>query len=100
MASADLMARLEASGLPYAPIRRPEDLPQEPHLAERGLETLTLPDSGASVALPRLPLEFDGARQGLTRDLPAIGADTEAVLGELGLDGDARADLRAAGVIA
>jgi crotonobetainyl-CoA:carnitine CoA-transferase CaiB-like acyl-CoA transferase len=81
---AELIARLEMLGLPFAPITRPEDLFDDPHLnAQGGLVEVTLPDNGVKVALPALPLAFDGKRPGLTRDLAAPGANTDAVLGEL-----------------
>jgi crotonobetainyl-CoA:carnitine CoA-transferase CaiB-like acyl-CoA transferase len=84
LGKAELVARLETLGLPFAPITRPEDLFDDPHLnAQGGLVEVTLPDNGVKVALPALPLAFDGRRPGLNRDLAAPGADTEAVLGEL-----------------
>jgi crotonobetainyl-CoA:carnitine CoA-transferase CaiB-like acyl-CoA transferase len=84
LGKAELVARLETLGLPFAPITRPEDLFDDPHLnAQGGLVEVTLPDNGVKVALPALPLAFDGRRPGLSRDLAAPGADTETVLGEL-----------------
>jgi crotonobetainyl-CoA:carnitine CoA-transferase CaiB-like acyl-CoA transferase len=82
---AALIPRLDAAGIAYAPIARPEDLFDDPHLnAGEGLLPLTLED-GARTKLPALPIEIDGTRPGLTRDIPRAGADTQAVLGELGL---------------
>ena len=98
MPSADLMARLEAAGLPYAPIRRPEDLAGDPHLSAHGLQELTLPEGG-TVTLPRLPLEFDGRRAPLRHDLPAPGRDSDAVLSGLGIGAERLADLRARGIV-
>lgn len=80
---AELMARLETVGLPFAPVARPEDLFDDPHLNAGGLVELTLPD-GRRTALPALPLEMNGQRLGLTRDPPAPGAHTAEVLAELG----------------
>ena len=79
-----LMAKLETVGLPFAPVSRPEDLFEDPHLQAGGLVPVTLPD-GRETWLPALPLEMGGQRLGITRDPPAVGADTEAVLAELGL---------------
>lgn len=60
--AADLLARLEGSGLPFAPIGKPEDLFDDPHLkASGGLTAVTLPD-GREVDLPSLPLEMAGRR--------------------------------------
>eukprot|EP01037_Dinobryon_pediforme_P048803 gene48803-biopygen23281 len=55
----DLVAKLEAIGLPFAPIARPDELFDDPHLnAAGGLLDVTIP-GGAATRLPALPLEFD-----------------------------------------
>lgn len=70
MAREDLVARLEKSGLPFAPIVRPDELVDDAHLnASGGLLDVTL-SNGTIARLPALPLEFDGQRPGLFRDLP------------------------------
>lgn len=84
----ELMMRLEVVGLPFAPVSRPEDLFDDPHLRAGGLVPVTLAD-GRETFLPALPLEMGGHRMGITRDPPAAGADTQAVLAELGLRGPA-----------
>lgn len=89
----------EAAGLPFAPIARPDELFDDPHLnASEGLLPVTLPN-GAATRLPALPLAMDGDRLGLTRDTPAIGADGRAVLAEAGLDEAEIEALVAAGVV-
>ena len=96
---ADLMAKLETIGLPFAPVSKPEDLFDDPHLnAQGGLVPLTLPD-GRRSKLPALPLAIDGERFDLYQDLPQVGEHTLAVLHEAGF-GDAEiAELASAGVI-
>ena len=82
---AELMAKLETIGLPFAPIARPEDLFDDPHLlASGGLLDVELPD-GEETRLPALPLSLDGQRIGLISNPPRAGADTRAVLSGLGL---------------
>jgi crotonobetainyl-CoA:carnitine CoA-transferase CaiB-like acyl-CoA transferase len=83
---AELMAKLEAASLPYAPITRPEELFDDPHLAASGglVETL-LPD-GRKTRLPALPLALDGARFGRRRDLPRLGEHARELLEEVGYD--------------
>lgn len=67
---AEVIARLEGTGIPFAPIARPEDLFDDPHLlASGGLEPVTLPD-GRETALPTLPIEMDGKRSGRSATLP------------------------------
>ena len=63
MTRAEVIARLDGSGLPFAPIGKPEELFDDPHLAEGGLEPVTLED-GTTVRLPTIPLAMDGQRIG------------------------------------
>jgi len=84
MTSAALMAQCEALGLPFAPIARPADLFDDPHLnASGGLVPLTLPD-GRPIKLPALPLSLDGERLPLRHDLPAVGQHNAEIMAELG----------------
>ena len=79
-----LMAKCEALGLPYAPIGRPIDLFDDPHLnGSGGLVPTTLPD-GTETNLPALPLSLDGARLPRRRDLPKPGEHTAEIARELG----------------
>ena len=89
---AELMTKLEKSGLPFAPITRPEELFDDPHLtASQGLLDLTLTDgdqAGQQASLPALPLAMAGYRFGCRRDLPRVGEHTREVLREVGYAGD------------
>lgn len=85
MTAAEVIAKLDGSGLPFAPIGKPEDLFEDPHLAVGGLEDVTLED-GTQVRLPTIPLEMGGARIGSPKAMPRAGGDARAVLGELGYD--------------
>ena len=81
---ADLIARLDGSSLPFAPIGRPEDLFDDPHLkAGQGLAPVTL-DDGTQTFLPVLPIALDGQRTG-GGALPQPGADTDAILTGIGI---------------
>jgi crotonobetainyl-CoA:carnitine CoA-transferase CaiB-like acyl-CoA transferase len=96
---AEVIARLDGSGLPFAPIGKPEDLFDDPHLAASGgLETVTL-DDGRETQLPGLPLELAGQRPGGASTLPLPGADSRSVLAGLGYDDDQIAALIAAGAV-
>jgi crotonobetainyl-CoA:carnitine CoA-transferase CaiB-like acyl-CoA transferase len=96
---AALMEKCEALGLPYAPIGKPEDLFEDPHLnAHGGLVPLTLPD-GRTVKLPALPITLDGERPGLRHDLVLPGANNAEIAAELGMSEADIADLRGRGVL-
>src|SRR5205823_6159106 len=74
----------EEARLPFAPIQRPEDLVDDPHLNEPGaLTEVTLAD-GRTVRLPALPLEMSGRRLPRRLDLPRVGEHTADLARELG----------------
>jgi crotonobetainyl-CoA:carnitine CoA-transferase CaiB-like acyl-CoA transferase len=80
---AELSARLEKAGLPYAPITRPDQLVDDPHLLQSGgIVPMTTDDGGTTKTL-LLPLTLGGRRLGVRKPLPRIGEDTDAVLGSL-----------------
>jgi len=85
MTRAEVIAKLDGSGLPFAPIGKPEDLFDDPHLQHGGLEDVTL-DNGTPVRLPTIPLEMGGGRIGAPQELPKPGRDARAVLAALGYD--------------
>ena len=86
-----ILQRLESAGVPGAKIARPEDLFDDAQLnVPGGLLDLTL-DDGRKLRLPALPLQFDGSRLGVRRDLAQAGADSRELLSQLGLS-DAKID--------
>ena len=94
MSKQDLMAKCDELGLPFAPIAKPEDLFDDPHLnAGGGLVPVTMPHSGIKTKVPGLPMEMDGARLGTRLDIPRIGEHTREVLASLGYDTAAIAGL-------
>lgn len=97
---AELERKLDAIGLPYAPIAKPWDLLDDPHLAASGglLET-RLPD-GRIFHAPTLPLALDGARLPKRAEPPAVGEGAAGVLAALGYGREEITALRDAGVIA
>lgn len=108
MSKADLMARFEALGLPFAPIARPSDLFDDPHLLASGglLETDMTTSEGAGngfhrplAGIPGLPVVFDDARPGLRRQPPVTGEHSLEVAREAGLTDVQIEKLIAAGVM-
>ncbi len=95
----ELMAKLETTGLPFAPIQKPEDLFADPHLKESGgLLDMTIPDGG-EIALPAMPISIDGARPGLALNPPEIGEHSRDVLQSLGLSQSEISDLISRGLV-
>jgi len=84
----ELMTKLEKTGLPFAPITRPEDLFEDPHLAASdGLLPITVTDgerAGKQSKLPALPIEMNGHRFGIHRPVPRKGQHTREIMVEAG----------------
>ncbi|ABM57807.1 CaiB/BaiF CoA transferase family protein [Verminephrobacter eiseniae] len=84
----ELAAIFEQRGLPFAPIARPEQLFDDPHLnATGGLADITLPDgerAGQTVRTALLPLRMAGQRLGVRSPPPVLGQHTAALMAELG----------------
>ena len=76
----DMAAKLEAAKLPYAPIRRPEQLFDDPHLRESGGLAVMQTEEGTQTRIPLLPLMMDGRRLGVQRPLPKVGEHTDELL--------------------
>lgn len=86
--------------IPFAPIARPEELFDDPHLSETGFLLPTRLPGGIETKLPRLPVSMDHAVTTLRNDPPAMGRDTRAILRELGLGETEIETLFARGVVA
>jgi len=102
--SAELARIFEDQGLPFAPIAKPEDLFDDPHLrATGGLSAMVLPDgerAGHTTQTALLPFTLDGQRLGVRLQPPTRGRDTDAVLLSLGYTAQDIHTLRAQKVVA
>jgi crotonobetainyl-CoA:carnitine CoA-transferase CaiB-like acyl-CoA transferase len=82
--AAELADLMERAGLPFAPIARPEQLLDDPHLlATGGLADITLsdgPKAGQAVKTTLFPITLDGARLPVRASPPASGEHTRQVL--------------------
>ena len=78
-----LSAKLDAAGLPYAPISRPDQLLDDPHLRQSGGLVPMHTAEGGTTDVVLLPMLMDGRRLGVQRPLPRIGEHTEEVLAAL-----------------
>ncbi len=96
---ADLIAKLEHSGLPFAPIGKPEDMFDDPHLQAGGLVPVEMPDGEISY-LPALPLEMDGRRLSRAEAPPTAGEHTHELLRAVGYSDVELENLLASGAAA
>ena len=84
MSKAELTEVCAKAGLPYAPIVKPEELFDDPHLNASGGFTEVTHCDGRRMKTPTLPLEMDGRRFGAELDVPVLGSHTRDLLLELG----------------
>jgi crotonobetainyl-CoA:carnitine CoA-transferase CaiB-like acyl-CoA transferase len=95
------LSRLEAQGVPCAPVNRIDQVFADPQVQARSMR-IELPHATAgSVPLVANPLRFSATPVEYTRAPPLLGADTRALLRErLGLNDARIEELLAAGVVA
>ncbi|MEA2893646.1 MAG: hypothetical protein QOI05_4439 [Bradyrhizobium sp.] len=80
---ATLSATLDRLNICFSPINRPEDLFDDPHVLRDGGLVGAINANGAPFRVPALPVEWNGAGIGDGLKVPALGADTAAILSEL-----------------
>ena len=102
--AAELAELMEREGLPFAPIRKPEELLSDEHLlATGGLADMELPDgamAGQTVKTTLLPITMQGERLSVRSSPPRLGQHSNDVLLGLGLSATEIEDLRARCVVA
>jgi CoA:oxalate CoA-transferase len=102
--TAKVVNKLEAEGVPVAPVRHPEDALVDPRVIARK-ETMPVahPAYGSKIDLRTagVPIQFSGARTGFDKALPvSIGEHNEAIYRDLlGYSPERLAELAAAGTI-
>ncbi len=95
----EVQARAHRAGIPYAPVGRPQDLIDDPHLTQSGgLVDVRLPDGGTA-RLPKLPLRLGNADLGLRNQPPVVGEGGRAFLRAAGFEEAEITELLAAGTI-
>jgi crotonobetainyl-CoA:carnitine CoA-transferase CaiB-like acyl-CoA transferase len=96
----DLALRLQAAGVPAAPVNNAADVARDPALLRSGfIRTLDHAEAGRH-AYPSLSFQLDRTPGGITRAAPCFGEHNEQILaGLLGLSADRVAALRATGAV-
>jgi len=102
--SKEWLAVFESLDVPCGPVNGLEDLLEDPHLAAVGLfrphyDTAADPAAANVRRAVRQPVIWRGVERRPDRLAPAIGADTVALLTELGYDESQRQGLRDAGIV-
>jgi crotonobetainyl-CoA:carnitine CoA-transferase CaiB-like acyl-CoA transferase len=83
---ADLLAQLEATGVPAGPINTVEDVFADPQVLARKMR-IDLPSDyakGGSIPGVRAPITINGVRMAADRAPPVLGQHTDEVLKEIG----------------
>jgi crotonobetainyl-CoA:carnitine CoA-transferase CaiB-like acyl-CoA transferase len=84
--SGELQQKLDDAKVPYAPLRRPDQLLDDPHLNEIG-HLLPVPmEDGRIGKLPKLPFVSDAYEFVVRLPPPHLGEHTREILAEAGLD--------------
>ncbi len=95
----EVMALAEKAGIPFAPVNRPQDLFDDPHMNQSGSFVNTKTPKGASVKLPKIPLRLDGAAFDLRRHPPGIGEGSREIYRRCGYTDKDIHELIADGII-
>lgn len=92
---AEALALLEAAKLPAAPVHSPQDVLEDPHVAAMGyLERVDFPGAAKPVPITTTPFTLSATPGTIRRRAPLLGEHTDEILGELGYDAAAVAELR------
>ncbi len=95
----DWLEALEAAKVPCGPINDLADVFADPQVQARGMTVDVAHPLAGSIRLVASPMKLSATPVRHDRAPPLLGADTEAVLAEFGLDAEAIAGLRRAGAI-
>ena len=95
----ELTKLFDEIGIPFAPVAKPGDLFEDPHLNAGGRMLDVVFKDGVRAKIPRLPLEVGAHDFGLRRQAPTIGQHSLEILEEAGLSKAEVHALRGRGVV-
>ena len=97
----DWAQELNAIGVPVGEVMRVPDILAHPQVADRAFlgRFEDVPGIGGAIDVVRIGAMIDGQRPSVTTPPPTLGADSDAILSELGYSADEVEELRAEGVI-
>jgi formyl-CoA transferase len=98
-ATGAVVDRLTAEGLPASAVRSYAEAASDPHVLARDMLQPTELEDGSRAPVVGPAAKFSRTPTRIRRGAPSLGADTDEVLAELGLDAEARERLRRAEVI-
>jgi formyl-CoA transferase len=90
---------LDRAGVPAGRIYTVADIAADPHYAARGMLQQVRLEDGDLVTVPGIVPKLSRTPGGQTRNAPALGQDTDAVMRELGLSEEQIAGLKQRGAI-
>jgi crotonobetainyl-CoA:carnitine CoA-transferase CaiB-like acyl-CoA transferase len=82
----DLLAKLEAVGVPAGPINNLQQVFEDPQVKHRGMQLSLKSDAAKAGSIPgvRTPIVLDGAPMASEKSSPLLGQHTQEILREIG----------------
>ncbi|WP_422088689.1 CaiB/BaiF CoA transferase family protein [Variovorax sp.] len=95
----EVLAALDAAHVPAGRIYTIADIAADPHYAARGMLQQVRMSDGSKLAVPGFVPKLSLTPASHRHNAPSVGADTDAVLKEIGLSEEQIAALRARGIV-
>lgn len=84
MEKKQILGLADKAKIPYAPLCRPDELFDDPHLNESGVLMDTIFPGGVKTKMPKIPLQLDGYDFGIRNIAPEVGEYGRSVLADAG----------------